>query len=559
MKTFLAMAPFWDPYCPPLGIASLQAYLKQRGHDVAIFDYNTDPQIWRPYRAYFELLQDVLPETREWNIMRLGPDYFSRHQMAWLSLRDEPRRFLELSRCILNIDGRHSLSDEALGAFTLIFETIYSRIDALTRELLAKHQPDLVGCTLLTTTLPASLHVLRRAKELNPACRTVLGGPGPIMGAGVDSPDTRRILERCPWIDNVVIGEGEVLLEALIRDRFPRRQLLSLRDVPQLSGELVPGPTTSQGLISNISELPTPDYAGLEPQRYTNLSVGVSRGCAYKCSFCYETTYWKRYRKRPIDSALRDLKTLRERYDRTHFFLCDSLANFFADDLSKALLDAGLDIKWDAYLRADSELLDPEYVAQLADGGMVRARLGLESADEGTLELMNKKMSVDRMGKVLENLAEEGIQTSTLWIVGFPEEDERAFQESLDFLVEFKDAIYCADPWQFVFHPTTGTEPVFGRLVASESFETRYGMRRLYPEEFDDALLVQYFELDIPDVVPMKIDRIRRMCRVMEEAGIPNPYTLREWRAANRRWDELHPKRTASVAVSVPDDVRHID
>lgn len=559
MKTFLAMAPFWDPYCPPLGIASLQAYLKQRGHDVAIFDYNTDPQIWRPYRAYFELLQDVLPETREWNIMRLGPDYFSRHQMAWLSLRDEPRRFLELSRCILNIDGRHSLSDEALGAFTPIFETIYSRIDALTRELLAKHQPDLVGCTLLTTTLPASLHVLRRAKELNPACRTVLGGPGPIMGAGVDSPDTRRILERCPWIDNVVIGEGEVLLEALIRDRFPRRELLSLRDVPQLSGELVPGPTTSQGLISNISELPTPDYSGLEPQRYTNLSVGVSRGCAYKCSFCYETTYWKRYRKRPIDSALRDLKTLRERYDRTHFFLCDSLANFFADDLSKALLDAGLDIKWDAYLRADSELLDPEYVAQLADGGMVRARLGLESADEGTLELMNKKMSVDRMGKVLENLAEEGIQTSTLWIVGFPEEDERAFQESLDFLVEFKDAIYCADPWQFVFHPTTGTEPVFGRLVASESFETRYGMRRLYPEEFDDALLVQYFELDIPDVVPMKIDRIRRMCRVMEEAGIPNPYTLREWRAANRRWDELHPKRTASVAVSVPDDVRHID
>jgi hypothetical protein len=84
-------------------------------------------------------------------------------------------------------------------------------------------------------------------------------------------------------------------------------------------------------------------------------------------------------------------------------------------------------------------------------------------------------------------------------------------------------------------------------------------MRRLYPEEFDDALLVQYFELDIPDVVPMKIDRIRRMCRVMQEAGIPNPYTLREWRAANRRWDELHPKRTASVAVSVPDDVRHID
>src|SRR5262249_47617845 len=159
-----------------------------------------------------------------------------------------------------------------------------------------------------------------------------------------------------------------------------------------------------------------------------------------------------KYRKRPIASALHDLTVLRNKYDRSHFFLCDSLANFFAKDLSEGLLAERLDVKWDAYMRADKELLDPEYVALLADGGMVRARLGLESADEDTLDRMSKRMSAERMGKVLENLAAEGIQTSTLWIVGFPEEDEGAFQTSLDFLVEYKDAIYCADPWQFIFH-----------------------------------------------------------------------------------------------------------
>ncbi len=552
MKSFLTMAPFWDPYCPPLGIASLQAYLKQRGHDVAIFDFNTDAQLWRPYRAYFDLYQQIVPESREWNIMRLGPDYFSRHQMAWFSLRDQPPRFLELSRCILNIDGRHRLSDDAVQAFVPLLETIAARVDQLTEEFMARHKPDMVGCTLLTTTMPSSLQILRKVKELNPDARTVLGGPGPIMGAGADSPDTKRVLERCPWVDNIVIGEGEVLIDALARDLLPRGKLLSLRDVPATVETLVPGPDVSQGLITNLSDLPTPDYTGLEPHRYTNLSIGVSRGCAYKCSFCYETTYWRKYRKRPIDSAVRDLHALRERYNRTRFFLCDSLANFFADDLSQALIAENSDIKWDAYLRADAELLDPAYVAQLAAGGMVRARLGLESADADTLELMNKKMSVDRMGTVLQNLAAEGIQTSTLWIVGFPEEGEQAFQESLNFLIEYKDAIYCADPWQFVFHPTTGSEPVFGRLVASESFETRYGMRRLYPEEFDDALLVQYFELDIPDVTSMKIDRIRRMSRVMEEHGIPNPYSLREWRAANRRWNELHPSCGETVQVAIP-------
>jgi radical SAM superfamily enzyme YgiQ (UPF0313 family) len=546
------MAPFWDPYCPPLGIASLQAFLKERGHDVAIVDYNTDAELWRLYSAYFDRLLEILPVARGWNIMRLGPDYFGRHQMAWLRLRHRPREYAELSRLILDIDGRHPLEPAAIEPLDRIFEAMYARIDLLTEAKLAEEKPDLVGCTLLSSTLPASLRVLEIAKRVNPNGRTVLGGPGPIMGAGADSPDTQRILEKCPWIDNIVIGEGELLMEALQRDRLPRRTVLGLRDVPQLVPLEGMRKVTRHGLIPDIADLPPPDFSGLDVRRYTNLSVGISRGCAYDCAFCYETTYWKKYRKRPIASALRDLDVLSKTHSRSHFFLCDSLANFFAKDLSEGLLAAGLDVKWDAYLRADDPLLDPEYVRLLADGGMVRARLGLESADEGTLEKMSKRMSAARMGEVLERLAAEGIQTSTLWIVGFPDEDEAAFQASLDFLVEYKSAIYCADPWQFIFHPTTGTEPVFGRLVAKDSFESRFGMRRLYPETYDDALLVQYYELDIPDVVAMKIERVETMCRVMAESGIPNPYSLREWRAANRRWTELHPRRAPATQVALP-------
>jgi len=547
MRSLLVMPPFWDPYCPPLGITSLQASLVRSGHDIAIHDYNTDGGLWRAYKSYFEVLQEVIPATRKWNVLRLGPDYFSRHLMAWLSLRDDPKKYGDISRHILNIDGRLELDPATFEPLTRIFEAMFARIDEVTDRLLDEHKPGVFGCTLLTTTLPSAVYILRRAKEKNPEIRTVLGGPGPIMGAGADSPDTHRILEKCPWIDNLVIGEGEVLIDAIIRNRLPRRKVLSLRDVPALESNdglisLGSMRTERQGLIKDISTLPTPDYTGLTVNAYPNLSVGISRGCAYQCSFCYETTYWKRYRKRPMDSAVHDLRTLSERYGRNRFFLCDSLANFFADDLSNALQEQKLDIKWDAYLRADKELLDQSYVQHLADGGMVRARLGLESADTATLEIMNKKASVDHMGTVLENLAKAGIETSTLWIVGFPTEDERAFQSSLDFLREHKNVIHSADPWQFIFHPTTGDEAVFGRLVAADSFESKYGMRRLYPEEYDDALLVQYYELDIPDAVSTKMDRLERMCALLNEEGIPNPYSMREWRAAAQRWRTLHPQ-----------------
>lgn len=557
MKSLLVMAPFWDPYCPPLGIASLQASLKQRGRDVAIRDFNTDSQIWRGYLAYFQAYQQIVPASRGWNIMRLLPTYLCRHQMAWLSLRHRPQAYAELSRLILDIDGRQNLAAERLEPFDDLFKTLYARIDEMTDESLAAEQPDLVGCTLLATTLPASLHILRRAKERNPKVRTVLGGPGPVMGAGADSPDTQRILESCPWIDNIVIGEGEVLLDALQADALPRRCILSLHDVPQAGVVAVGGPgassrITPQGLIADIGALPVPDYTGLSVKSYPRLSVGISRGCAYQCSFCYETTYWKRYRKRPAESALRDITTLRDRHGRTRFFLCDSLANFFAEDLSRALIDSGVEIQWDAYLRADAELLDPDYVSLLAEGGMLRARLGLESADDGILERMRKGISAETMGKALANLAAAGVETSTLWIVGFPGEDERAFQRSLDFLVEHRDSIYSADPWQFVFQPTVGSTPVSGRLVAEGSLEAHYGMKRLYPEEFDNALLVQHHELGIPGAVQMKIDRLARMCAVLDEAGIPNPYNMQQWRAADRRWRELHPPRARRVSVAVP-------
>jgi hypothetical protein len=547
MKSLLLMAPFWDPYCPPLGICSLQAALKHRGQDVAIFDFNTDPQIWRAHRAYFDALVEVVPDAKKWNILRLGPDYFARHQMAWLRLRDQPQRYRELARLILDIDGRQHIDPARLACFDPIFEDIYRRVDTLLDEQLARHRPTLVGCTMLTTTLPASLHVLRRAKAWNSEVRTVLGGPGPIMGAGADSPDTQRILDECDWLDNIVIGEGEVLVEALHLDRLPRRQLLSLRDVPKVVADAGSQIKLRKGLIKDISTLPPPDYTGLDVQHYNKLSLGITRGCAYQCSFCYETTYWKQYRKRPIDSALDDMQHLRRLHDRTNFFLCDSLSNLFARDLAGGILDRGMDVKWDAYLRADAPLLDASYCEHLAQGGMVRARIGVESADDATLELMDKRTDADVMGRVIDNLARAGIETTTLWIVGFPNEDEAAFQRSLDFLHEHRDNIFAADPWQFIFHPSTGDEPVFGRLVAADSFESRYGMHRLYPEEFDSTLLVQYHELDIPDVMPVKLDRLERMVSQVAASGIPNPYSLADWRAARRRWRSMHAGRTVTA------------
>ncbi|HVY47615.1 MAG TPA: cobalamin-dependent protein, partial [Minicystis sp.] len=319
-KTLLFMAPFWDPYCPPLGIASLQAFLRARGRDVAICDLNTDAAVWRLYREYLARFGDLVPRARGWNLPRLLPDYFARHQMAFQRLRHDGPRYRELVRRVLDVDGRSALEPGAFEPLDRVLEAIAARVDELALAKLREHAPSVVGCTLLTTTLPSALRVLELAKGLDPAVRTVLGGPGPIMGAGADSPDTWRLLERCPFVDNVVIGEGELLLDALVDGRVPKGEVVGLRDVARLTGGLVElKKPTRHGLVADLSTLPTPDFTGLDVRAYQKLSVGVSRGCAYDCAFCYETTYWKQYRKRPMSSALADVRALRERHGRTRF------------------------------------------------------------------------------------------------------------------------------------------------------------------------------------------------------------------------------------------------
>ena len=518
MRVFLCMPPFWDALCPPLGITSLQAYLKKRDHQVSIYDFNTDTTILKCYQKYFQLLVDVVPAAKELNIMRNGPDYFSRHQMAWLFLRNDHVKYQELTSLILNVDGCQELEPGEFYRFDTLFQEIYDHIKELAVQNIKEFSPELFGCTLLSSTFPAALYILLLVKEIDPSILTVLGGPGAFIGAHADSPDTKRILEKCDWIDNILIGEGEVLLENLINGKYPKRKIISIKDIDYQ--------------LLNMDSLPTPDYTGLDYIKYFNLSVTGSRGCPYKCSFCYETNYWKKYRKRSVENIINDIKKLRTSYNKKDFYLCDSLGNFISKELASMIKQESLPIHWDTYMRADKELLDPDYIRLLAKGGLRRVRLGMESGSDEILKLMDKKVTAEQMGEVLKVLSSFGIRTSTLWIIGYPGEDEEHFQETLDFLTNYHEYIYAADPWQFIFHPTG--------LVSSESFESEYGMYQLYPDEFTDTLLVKYYELKNVAGLKEKFKRISRVDLHLKKLGVPNPYSIMELSLANRRWKELH-------------------
>ena len=521
-RALLIVPHFWDPTCVPLGVSSLRAHAARAGHEVALFDFNTVPEIFAAQRLYFEEVERQLPQWRHWNIERNGTDVLAMHQIVYLHARARPD-YPELVAEVLNAAGEPlTLITERIdiSRFDAIFASLYAYVASMLERLLAATQPEVIGCSLFNSTWPATLFLLRRAKALCPRARTVVGGPGPVMGIASDMTEIAGFHAAHSFIDYYVVGEGE-------------RAFLQILDQPGLAPSVL-GPRAPDGggnVNLRLADLPDPDYGELDVPSYLQLSVASSRGCPFACSFCAETIFWDGFRLREAAETASQMIRLAKRYRRDSFYLCDSLANPVIEGISRALLDSGERVRFDAYLRADKSCVNPERTARWHEAGLFRARLGMESASQRILDDMMKMTTAETMGKALRALAEGGVRTSTLWIVGYPDETPSEFEDTLAYIREHRHQIYDADAWLFQYHRSG--------LAGSGKLEEQSGSRRRFSNELTAILGVDARVIDDGLSAGDRCERLARFVSSMDAIGIPNPYSMPEWRMADQRWSAL--------------------
>src|SRR5581483_1395916 len=257
---------------------------------------------------------------------------------------------------------------------------------------------------------------------------------------------------------------------------------------------------------------------------YLTLSIASSRGCPFDCSFCAETVFWKGYRAfkgRTFDQ----MESLAQRYKRASFYLCDSLSNTTIGPIASAIKGTGKPYTLDCYLRADKTVAERATdVHAWREGGLVRARLGMESASQRILDEMVKKTTPELMQQSLEVLSSEGVITSTLWIVCYPGETESEFNDTLAFIRSNRSRIYQADAWLFQYHPAG--------LAHSGEIEIERGSRTRYSDDINHILAVSPYIVDHDISAGDRFRRLETFVRTMRELEIPNPYSVYEWFAA---------------------------
>ena len=242
---------------------------------------------------------------------------------------------------------------------------------------------------------------LNRARRYHKDARTVVGG-------GAVSVFYEQLQKSLPKGSIVSIGEGEKLLEKLLRSQD------FLDERCYIAGETKPRPKT-------IHEWPTPiektacDYDYIEkiwPEfnyylQENDFYIGVQtkRGCPHNCCYCvYTVVEGKQVRINPADEIVKEMHQLYDRGIRNFWF---TDAQFIpakkyinsAIELLQKILDSGMkDTHWAAYIRADN--LTPQLCDLMVQTGMNYFEIGITS---GSQELVRKMRMGYNLRTVLQN------------------------------------------------------------------------------------------------------------------------------------------------------------
>ena len=414
--------PVSKPSEPPIGIAHISAALSAHGVRHYLLDANLEGLLHLLHRRHDPA--DTWTRRAQRNLSR---NLAALKDLGTYTNMDRYRRaVLELNRLLHTGTDAHgarvSLADYTDAALSplrsdhllwsadhpeenIFYPYFRDRIVGLFEEA----QPSHVGFSLnyLSQAL-STFAMVGFIKRDFPGVKLVLGGSlvtswlrGKIWSSSLEG-----------LVDHAVAGPGESFLLSLagVADGRP-------------------------GTLPSYESLPLDNY--LSPGRI--LPYSTSRGCYWnKCSFCPERAEGNRYAQGSPGRVAADLTTLTQRLRPALIHITD---NAVSPAMMHALCANPPGPPWYGFARITPQLTDDDFCRALKDSGCVMLKLGLESGDQGLLDLMNKGIAVSVMSRALRSLKRAGIAVYGYLLFGTPFESEHEARETLSFVVSHSNTI----------------------------------------------------------------------------------------------------------------------
>ena len=345
-----------------------------------------------------------------------------------------------------------------------------------------------VGISSLTgSMIRQGINVARHVKSI---CRTI-----PIVWGGVHVSLMPEQSLQNPYVDIVVRGEGELTIQELADTLLNNGNLAGVKGISyKVDGKVHTTPNRDFMVLDDIDvELPY-ELFDMKKYHFGYFPVHTSRGCPYRCGFCYNIAFnRRRWRYKKAGRVLDEIEYLVRK------FKCEAIDfgwedEFFINpkrvrEICKGILIRGFKIKWSSFCRFDNfEKIDDETLLIMEKSGCRHLNFGAESGSRRILdEVIQKDITIEQIVKATERLRSSNITQGVSFISGFPTETAADLEKSFELI----DRLKCINPDKltingiYLYTPYPGT-PLFDLITRKYGFKspgsleewTSYGIYR---------------------------------------------------------------------------------
>lgn len=354
---------------PPMGIAHLASFIKQKGYEVSLDDL--DIKVIND-KCLFDTLLDLQKQ-------------YDQNDIEEYLANNKPNHYLD-------------------------------KITSLLLQKIDYKGYDIIGFSIIESSAIDSTLLL--AKKIKQETNAII-----VLGGTCVRPSFK---ETYKFIDHIVIGEGETALLKIVNHLENKPQPVETLTFPK----------------------PVPDFEGLPLSCYKTMPEGGqfsnygkililpyiwSWGCPYNCAFCGNSISNRKVYSKTVEQTVTELEELSKKYTKFFFILNEYIHTIPEDTrkLCQEIINKKLEITWCGSARCD---IDNSLLQLLRKAGCCYIYFGLESGSDNILKKMRKGFTKKLASKTIKEAHNSNMWITASMIVGFPQETEKDFEETFDFI-----------------------------------------------------------------------------------------------------------------------------
>lgn len=303
---------------------------------------------------------------------------------------------------------------------TVYEATINDNMDDVLEDIMS-YNAEVIGFSCYIWNIEDVLYIAENIKKIKPKTTIVLGGPEV-------SYEVEDLLEGNPYIDYVILSEGEERFRKLLKALDGQMPLESIDGLAyRASGHILVNPP---GGYMDLNEIPFP---------YTDENLSdklvyyeTSRGCPFRCAFCLSSLETD-VRTANLEKVKSDLYRFTEMgvkvvklVDRS--FNCDLLRAMELLDIIRKLPGNTM-----FHCEVNPELVNDDFIKGLKGlEKRLQFEVGIQSTNPETLREISRNPNVERAMEGIKRLKTSGIKLHVDLIAGLPHESFESLGYSFD-------------------------------------------------------------------------------------------------------------------------------